>query len=225
MTIRLLPPALVNQIAAGEIIERPASVLKELLENALDAGARAIQVDVEAGGLRLIRVRDDGRGMDADDLRLAVQSHATSKIAELDDLEHIATLGFRGEALPSIASVADLTITSRPAGAEHGHRMAGQPDAVPAPAPHPVGTTVAVADLFHHVPARRKFLRTERTELRHIQELLRRVALGRPEVAFRLTHNARELLNLPALAPVQAVTRVRHLMGAAFVRPSPGCGI
>ena len=217
MTIRLLPPALVNQIAAGEIIERPASVLKELLENALDAGARAIQVDVEAGGLRLIRVRDDGRGMDADDLRLAVQSHATSKIAELDDLEHIATLGFRGEALPSIASVADLTITSRPAGAEHGHRLAGQPDAVPAPAPHPVGTTVAVADLFHHVPARRKFLRTERTELRHIQELLRRVALGRPEVAFRLTHNARELMNLPARAPDQAVTRVRHLMGAAFV--------
>jgi DNA mismatch repair protein MutL len=217
MTIRLLPPALVNQIAAGEIIERPASVLKELVENALDAGAKAVQVDVEAGGLRLIRVRDDGRGMGADDLRLAVQSHATSKIAQLDDLEHIATLGFRGEALPSIASVADLTITSRPAGSEHGYRVTGQSDAPPAPAPHPVGTTVTVADLFHHVPARRKFLRTERTELRHIQELVRRVALGRPEVAFRLTHNGRELLDLPALAPDQAVTRVRRLMGAAFV--------
>ena len=218
MSIRRLPPELVNQIAAGEIIERPASVLKELLENALDAGAGAIQVDIEAGGMRLIRVRDDGRGMAPADLALAVASHATSKIAALDDLEHIATLGFRGEALPSIASVAALRITSRPMDADHGHRLeAGPAQApVPVPAPHPPGTTVEVRDLFHSVPARRKFLRTERTELRHVQELLRRMALGRPEVAFRLTHNGRELLHLSALPAEHSEQRVRELMGRAF---------
>ncbi|MEX0386565.1 DNA mismatch repair endonuclease MutL [Spiribacter onubensis] len=216
MSIRRLSPELVNQIAAGEIIERPASVLKELLENALDAGAGAIQVDIEAGGTRLIRVRDDGRGMAAADLALAVESHATSKIAALDDLEHIATLGFRGEALPSIASVAALRITSRPMDADHGHMLAAGDERTPVPAPHPPGTTVEVRDLFHSVPARRKFLRTERTELRHIQELVRRVALGRPEVAFRLTHNGRELLHLPALPAERSEQRVAELMGHAF---------
>ncbi len=216
MSIRRLPPELVNQIAAGEIIERPASVLKELLENALDAGAGAIQVDIEAGGTRLIRVRDDGRGMAAADLALAVESHATSKIAALDDLEHIATLGFRGEALPSIASVAALTITSRPVEADHGHRLEPGQAQTPMPAPHPPGTTVEVRDLFHSVPARRKFLRTERTELRHVQELVRRVALGRPEVAFRLTHNGRDLLHLPALPAERSEQRVSELMGRAF---------
>ncbi len=216
MSIRRLPPELVNQIAAGEIIERPASVLKELLENALDAGADAIQVDIEAGGLKLIRVRDDGHGMSPEDLQLAIQSHATSKISALDDLEHIATLGFRGEALPSIASVADLRITSRTPDAAHGFCLQAAEGSEPAPAPHPPGTTIEVRDLFHSVPARRKFLRTERTELRHIQELLRRVALGRPEVAFRLTHNGRELMHLPALSPAEASRRVTELMGEAF---------
>lgn len=220
MSIQRLAPELVNQIAAGEIIERPASVLKELLENALDAGADTIQVDVESGGLRLIRVRDDGRGMSATDLPLAVESHATSKIEALDDLEHIATLGFRGEALPSIASVADLQITSRSARDDHGYHLDPGQSLTPSPAPHPPGTTIEVRDLFHAVPARRKFLRTERTELRHIQELVRRVALGRPEVAFRLTHNQRELLNLPALASQGAHRRVSDLMGAGFVASS-----
>ncbi len=216
MSIRLLAPELVNQIAAGEIIERPASVLKELLENALDAGASAIQVDIEAGGLKLIRVRDDGHGMSPEDLVLAIQSHATSKISALDDLEHIATLGFRGEALPSIASVADLRITSRTNESPHGFSLQAVEAAEPAPAPHPPGTTIEVRDLFHSVPARRKFLRTERTELRHIQELLRRVALGRPEVAFRLTHNGRELMHLAALSPAESRRRVGELMGEAF---------
>ncbi len=216
MPVRRLSPDLVNQIAAGEIIERPASVLKELVENALDAGATHIQVDIEAGGKRLIQVRDDGRGMDQADLALAIQSHATSKIAELNDLTHIATLGFRGEALPSIASVADLQITTTPAGATHGHTLKPGLSDLPAPAPHPPGTTVSVRDLFHRIPARRKFLRAERTELRHIQELIRRVALGRPEVDFRLSHNGRELMRLPALTPDQARQRVGELLGAAF---------
>ena len=220
MPIKRLSPELVNQIAAGEIIERPASVLKELLENALDAGASAIQIDVEAGGKRLIRVRDDGRGMNADDLALASESHATSKIAELTDLEHIATLGFRGEALPSIASVSTLQITTRSADSAHGYTLASGSAQSIAPAPHPLGTTVEVRDLFHRVPARRKFLRTERTELRHIQELVRRMALGRPEVAFRLTHNGRELLQLPALNLEHSQRRVADLMGKAFVDAS-----
>lgn len=220
MTIQRLGPELVNQIAAGEIIERPASVLKELLENALDAGAATLQVDIEAGGLRLIRVRDDGQGIAPDDLALAVESHATSKIGALDDLEHIATLGFRGEALPSIASVADLRITSRAVASSHGYCIQPATGEAPAPAPHPPGTTVEVRDLFHAVPARRKFLRTERTELRHIQDLLRRVALGRPEVAFRLTHNQRNLLDLPAQDPQTAERRVSELMGAGFVAAS-----
>ncbi|MBY5267865.1 DNA mismatch repair endonuclease MutL [Spiribacter salinus] len=216
MAIQRLPPELVNQIAAGEIIERPASVLKELLENALDAGARAIQVDLEAGGKSLIRVRDDGRGMTPDDLVLAVASHATSKIGSLDDLEQIATLGFRGEALPSIASVATMRVTSRSEEAPHGHVLTVAAEAEPAPAPHPVGTTVEVRDLFHQVPARRKFLRTERTELRHLQELVRRVALGRPEVGFQLTHNGRALMQLPALPAEAAGQRVTAMMGEGF---------
>ena len=220
MPIQRLSAQLVNQIAAGEIIERPASVLKELLENALDAGASAIQVDIEAGGKRLIRVRDDGVGMPADDLALAVQSHATSKIAALDDLDHIATLGFRGEALPSIASVASVRITTCTRDAAHGHTLLATTDAQPAPAPHPAGTSVEVRDLFHQVPARRKFLRTERTEFRHIQELVRRVALGRPEVAFRLTHNHRDIMQLAALSPDHAQQRVADLMGTAFLSAS-----
>jgi len=216
--IHRLPPELVNQIAAGEIIERPASVVKELLENALDAGARRIEIGLEGGGKRLIRVRDDGHGMAGEDLAVAVASHATSKIRELGDLAHIASLGFRGEALPSIASVARLSVVSRPPGSGHGQRLeAGQGGVSgPEPAPHPPGTTVEVRDLFHNVPARRKFLRTDRTEFRHVQELLRRMALARPDVAFELRHNGREVLRLPPAPAGDAGDRLGTLLGADF---------
>ncbi len=222
-TIRTLPPQLVNQIAAGEIIERPASVVKELLENALDAGARRIEVELEAGGKGLIRVRDDGEGMAADDLARCIGRHATSKIRDLDDLEHIASLGFRGEALPSIASVSRLRITSRARGGEHAWRVDVRDGTgeEPAPAPHPEGTTVEVRDLFHSTPARRKFLRTERTEFRHVQELVRRVAMSRPEVALTLTHNGRQALQLPAArGRSEHDQRLAELTGRDFVGQS-----
>ena len=193
MSIRQLPDTLVNQIAAGEVIERPASVVKELVENALDAGARRVDIDIEEGGVRLVRVRDDGGGVEPEQLMLAISRHATSKIASLDDLEVVATLGFRGEALPSIASVSRFTITSRREGQAHGASLqvdGGQVGDV-APSAHPVGTTVEVRDLFFNVPARRKFLRAERTELGHIEEWLRSLALARPDVELRIAHNGR----------------------------------
>lgn len=191
--IRLLPDTLANQIAAGEVVERPASVVKELVENALDAGARRIDIDLEEGGARLVRVRDDGGGIAPEELALAVQRHATSKIATLDDLEAVATLGFRGEALPSIASVSRFRIASRRAIDAHGHALeveGGRVDA-PAPAAQAEGTTVEVRDLFFNVPARRKFMRAERTELSHIEEWLRSLALARPDVELRLSHNGK----------------------------------
>ena len=193
MTIRQLPDTLINQIAAGEVVERPASVVKELVENALDAGARRIDIDLEEGGVRLVRIRDDGDGMAPDDLALAVCRHATSKIASLDDLEAVATLGFRGEALPSIASVSRFSLESRRDGDAHGAalRVEGGRIGEVAPVSHPRGTTVAVRDLFYNVPARRKFLRTERTELSHIEEWLRALALARPDVELRVSHNGR----------------------------------
>ncbi|WP_067562169.1 DNA mismatch repair endonuclease MutL [Halofilum ochraceum] len=211
MPIQALPESLVNQIAAGEVVERPASVVKELVENALDAGARRIAVEVEQGGTRLIRVRDDGGGIPAAELPLALASHATSKIASLDDLEHVASLGFRGEALPSIASVARLRITSATADADHATAI--EEDGQTAPAAHPTGTTVEVRDLFHNVPARRRFLRTERTEYGHIEKTLRRLALGRFDVDFRLTHNGKPTGHWPAA--VEA-TELERRIGAAF---------
>ena len=193
LNIRQLPDTLVNQIAAGEVIERPASVVKELVENALDAGARRVDIDLEEGGVRLVRVRDDGLGIAPEELPLAVSRHATSKIASLDDLEVVATLGFRGEALPSIASVSRFALSSRRVGEDHGAALAVDGGRVGdvVPKAHPQGTTVEVRDLFYNVPARRKFLRAERTELGHIEEWLRSLALARPDVELRVSHNGK----------------------------------
>ncbi|RMH93059.1 DNA mismatch repair endonuclease MutL [Lysobacter pythonis] len=190
-----MPDTLANQIAAGEVVERPASVVKELVENALDAGAARVDIDLEEGGVRLIRVRDDGGGIAPEELALAVQRHATSKIATLDDLEAVATLGFRGEALPSIASVSRFRIASRRAADTHGHALEVEGGRVgtSAPAAQAVGTTVEVRDLFFNTPARRKFLRAERTELGHIEEWLRQLALARPDVELRLGHNGKAM--------------------------------
>jgi DNA mismatch repair protein MutL len=223
MPIRRLDNTLVDQIAAGEVIERPASVAKELLENALDAGARMLTIDVEGGGIRMVRVRDDGSGIPASELPLALARHATSKIATLADLERIGTLGFRGEALPSIASVSRLTLTSRPADA----RQASSIESVEGrlgklkPAAHPPGTTVEVRDLFHRVPARRKFLRAESTEFQHVLRTVIRLALSRFDVAFTLTHNRREQFALPpAGSRLERETRVARLVGADFIASS-----
>ena len=219
MPIRSLPDTLVDQIAAGEVVERPASALKELVENALDAGASRIEVELEEGGIRLIRVRDDGVGIPADELALAVSRHATSKIASLEDLEAVATMGFRGEALPSIASVSQFSITSRTAEAEHAVRIECEGGRVsdPMPAQHPVGTTVEVRELFFNVPARRRFLRTERTELGHVEELLRGLALARMDVEFRLSHNGKALRNWRASAtPDEFLRRLGETLGAQF---------
>jgi len=218
--IRLLPDTLINQIAAGEVVERPASVVKELVENALDAGARRIDVDLEEGGIRLIRVRDDGCGMAPAELALAVSRHATSKIASLDDLEQVATLGFRGEALPSIASVSRFAISSRERDAAHGARLeidGGKAGALQ-PLAHPVGTSIEVRDLFYNVPARRKFLRAERTELGHVEEWLRSLALARPHVEVRISHNGRPGKIYRPAGDEERLRRVGEALGEEFVR-------
>jgi DNA mismatch repair protein MutL len=218
-SIRPLPPELVNQIAAGEVIERPASVVKELAENSLDAGARRIDIEVEQGGMRLIRVRDDGGGIAADELPLALAPHATSKIATFDDLTRVASMGFRGEALASIASVSRMSITSRRAADDHGTRIEAEGERTPQPAAHPVGTTIEVRDLFHAVPARRKFLRAERTEFGHIDELVRSLALARPDIEFRLTHNGRPVRMLkPAAEESAQLQRAGDLLGETFAQ-------
>ncbi|RYD15373.1 MAG: DNA mismatch repair endonuclease MutL [Lysobacteraceae bacterium] len=217
--IRSLPPELVNQIAAGEVIERPASVVKELVENCLDAGARRIEIEIEQGGTRLIRVRDDGSGIEADQLPLAVSAHATSKIASFDDLERVATLGFRGEALPSIASVSRFALTSRRHDADAAWRIevdGGKPRAA-VPAQHPAGTCVDVRDLFYNLPARRKFLRAERTEFTHIDELVKSIALARTGIEFRLVHNGKPVRMLkPVAHGDDHARRVADVLGEEF---------
>ena len=219
MPIRVLPSELVDQIAAGEVIERPASVVKELVENSLDSGARRIEIDVERGGIGLIRVRDDGCGIHADELPVAVSRHATSKIASLDDLESVATLGFRGEALPSIGSVSRLRIVSHPADVEHGAEIGVDGGGVTPvrPAAHPRGTTIEVRELFFNVPARRKFVRSDSTELGHIVRLVERLALSRFDVTFRLRNGTRVLLDTPATTGEGTEpARLSELLGKEF---------
>jgi len=219
--IELLSPRLANQIAAGEVVERPASVIKELLENSLDSGARRIDVDVEQAGIKLLRVRDDGSGIASDDLPLALARHATSKIRELEDLERVMSLGFRGEALASISSVARLTLTSRTRDADQawqveteGRDMASRVQ----PAAHPVGTSVEVRDLFFNTPARRKFLKAEKTEFDHLQEVIKRMALARFDVAFHLRHNGKTILSLhEAHDETARARRVSAICGPGFL--------
>jgi DNA mismatch repair protein MutL len=217
--IRLLPPALINQIAAGEVIERPSSVVKELVENSLDAGARRIEVDIDAGGARLIRVRDDGGGIPVDELPLAVASHATSKIGSFDDLEHVASMGFRGEALASVSSVSRFALTSRASGEEAAFRIEVDGGKLQAarPAQHPQGTSVEIRDLFYNVPARRKFMRAERTEFAHIDDLLKSLALARDGVEFRLSHNGKPVRIWKAASDERAaLQRVAEVLGEEF---------
>jgi len=219
LPIQLLSDSLISQIAAGEVIERPASVIKELVENALDAGARRIEVELERGGCGSIRVRDDGGGIDAGEIALALARHATSKIASLDDLEHVSTLGFRGEALPSIASVSRLSLISRSGQGTHAWGIEARDGEVSAPAPasHGLGTTVEVRDLFFNVPARRKFLRTENTEYQHIVRMLERLALSRFDVAFTLVHNGKNIWTLPAAtSDLKRLERVAQVCGEEF---------
>lgn len=220
MPIRQLPDHLINQIAAGEVVERPASVVKELLENSLDAGAKSVQIDIEGGGARLIRVRDDGCGIEREQLALALSRHATSKISSLDDLQCVASLGFRGEALPSIASVSRMSLLSRVADAGEGWqvKVSGGELSAPAPVAAAQGSVIEVRDLFYNTPARRKFLRTEKTEYSHIDQVVRRLALAHPSVGFSLTHNQRSMLHLSPAESISAVERrVGQLLGEAFM--------
>lgn len=219
--IRVLPDQLINQIAAGEVVERPAAVVKELVENALDAGSRQIDVELERGGCSLIRVRDDGCGMPSEQLVVALQRHATSKIADFDDLERVASLGFRGEALPSILSVSRMRVVSRTVESGHAWAVSGDGavnDAKPVPAADPVGTLIEVRDLFYNTPARRKFLKTESTEFRQSQQALQRIALARFDVGFSLSHNQRRSwIMRPAATARERESRIAEVCGQAFV--------
>ncbi|BCU07147.1 DNA mismatch repair endonuclease MutL [Allochromatium tepidum] len=237
--IRILSDHLVNQIAAGEVVERPASVIKELIENSLDAGCARLEIDVDQGGIKRLRVRDDGCGIPRDQLALALARHATSKLAVPADLEAVGTLGFRGEALPSIASVSRLTLTSRVGPDSEAEASEVASDRAgdsawevavaidgrlegPRPAAHPPGTSVEVRDLFFNTPARRKFLRTEKTEFDHVDQVVRRLALARPDVALELRHNGRVVHQLPAAdgRPESVLARLDRLLGAGFAEQS-----
>lgn len=222
MTIKILPARLANQIAAGEVVERPASVIKELVENSLDSGATRIDIDIEKGGAKLIRVRDNGKGIAKDELGLALSRHATSKIHTLDDLEAIMSLGFRGEALASISSVSRLTLTSRPAAQEEAWSAYSEGRDMQVklqPAAHPIGTTVEVLDLFFNTPARRKFLRTDKTEFSHIDELLKRIALSRFDVSINVRHNGKVIRQYRAAKnQLQTEKRIAAVCGNGFVR-------
>lgn len=222
MAIKVLSPQLANQIAAGEVVERPASVVKELVENSLDAGATRIQIDIENGGSTLMRIHDNGIGIAKDELSLALARHATSKIASLDDLDNILSLGFRGEALASISSVSRLTLTSRPATQNEAWQVYAQGremETTLQPASHPVGTTVEVANLFFNTPARRKFLRTDKTEFAHIDEVIRRIALAKMAIAFTLTHNGKIVRQYrSAHDRSQKLKRVSAICGDEFVQ-------
>ena len=224
MRIQCLSSQLINQIAAGEVVERPVSVVKELVENCFDAGATTIHIDIEQGGTRLIKIRDNGCGIEKDDLRLALSRHATSKIACLDDLEQVATMGFRGEALASISSVAYVSLISRIAGAECAWRVESEEAdkvSTPSPDPHPQGTTIEVRELFYSIPARRKFLKTEKTEFSHIEMLIKRLALSHFEVGFTLVHNQKEVVKLkPALSLADKQQRIAGICGAQFIEQS-----
>ena len=221
MPIQVLPPQLANQIAAGEVVERPASVVKELVENSLDAGATRIDIDIERGGAKLIRIRDNGCGIKKEELALALARHATSKIASLDDLEAIISLGFRGEALASISSVSRLMLTSRTAEqpeAWQAYAEGRDMDVTVKPAAHPVGTTLEVLDLFYNTPARRKFMRTEKTEFTHIDEVVRRIALARFDVTINLSHNGKMVRQYRAVAEGgQNERRLGAICGTAFL--------
>ena len=224
MRIHALPIQLINQIAAGEVVERPSSVVKELIENCFDAGASQITIEIEQGGARLIKIRDDGCGIDKEDLPLALSRHATSKIASLQDLEQVASMGFRGEALPSISSVARLTLISRTANAECAWNVTAdgsEQNFDPQPDPHPQGTTIDVRDLFYNTPARRKFLKAEKTEFAHIETLIKRMTLSRFDIGFTLFHNQKEIFNLkPAISPSAQEQRIGSICGPSFIENS-----
>lgn len=219
--IQLLTPQLANQIAAGEVIERPASVVKELIENSLDAGSKNLEIDIDKGGMQRIRIRDDGHGIHKDDLALALSRHATSKIRDLNDLERITSLGFRGEALASISSVSRLTLSSCAAGETAGWEIKTDDlnvDLTPKPTAHPQGTTIEICDLFYNTPARRKFLRTEQTEFGHLEEVVKRLALSNFEIGFTLRHNKRVVQQLrPALDENIKQQRIANICGQAFI--------
>ncbi|MGZ5056048.1 MAG: DNA mismatch repair endonuclease MutL [Methylobacter sp.] len=224
MRIHSLPTQLVNQIAAGEVVERPSSVVKELVENCFDAGASQVTIDIEQGGSRLIKIRDNGCGIVKEDLPLALSRHATSKIASLKDLESVVSMGFRGEALPSISSVSRLTLISRTRDADCAWKVladGSERDFDPQPDPHPQGTTVDVRDLFYNTPARRKFLKTEKTEFAHIETLVQRMALSRFDIGFTLLHNQKEILSLkPAATDREQEQRIAGICGSSFIENS-----
>ncbi|MFL6575065.1 MAG: DNA mismatch repair endonuclease MutL [Povalibacter sp.] len=220
MPIRVLPEQLIHQIAAGEVIERPASVIKELIENSLDAGARRVDVEIEEGGVKLCKIRDDGSGIERDELVLALSRHATSKITSIDDLERVGTLGFRGEALPSIASVSRMKLTSRTAGNSSAFSVSSDNGVLSevAPAAHPAGTTIEVRDLFFNVPARRKFLRAERTESQHIARMIERLALSKFSTAFSLSSGRKLLADYSACSTqLEREQRVAQIVGDEFM--------